>query len=96
MMLESQPNLDRYQYQKNEKYNSIKYAELCMNNQDQNAQGSILNDSNPLLERMKNFQPNHLNRGGYYILQNVQLQKNEADFRDIFITMERIDDEEKH
>ena len=90
---------------KNEKFNKMTYASLTMSIQDKNIYGgNIITNENPLRERMHNFTPDYNNHGGSYYLPNIQLTKDEdnkfarglADFRDIFVLVESIDDEEKY
>ena len=56
----------------------------------------IINSFNPLRERVLTFKTNKAENGGYYILRNVQKEKNEPDFYDIWLLTDSIKDPEQH
>ena len=61
----------------------VKNAKACIASMQYG--GNILNDRNPLKERMKNYCPTALLYGGYYVLQNVQVKQGQPEFLDIWV-----------
>lgn len=56
----------------------------------------IINSYNPLRERIMTFRTYPEKRGGYYVLRNVQKEKGQPDFYDIWLLTDSIKDEKAH
>jgi len=57
--------------------------------------GSVLGPKNPLKDQIREMKLSKAYYGGYYVLKNVQKQKNEPEFLDIWILIESIKDKEQ-